>query len=140
MAGLLSMGAGEAAKFAAYAFAPATLMTPLAVLSILVSAILSSYVLNERFHLRGKIKCLLCTVFQDLQLGSFILQKKSRLMPWWLWPSWLECHPEMESLRLIPGLGAYFGCGLIPIWVPVCATTHPNPWPDRSGHRCPIWV
>ncbi|XP_007545145.2 magnesium transporter NIPA2-like [Poecilia formosa] len=35
-AGLLSMGAGEAANFAAYAFAPATLVTPLGALSVLV--------------------------------------------------------------------------------------------------------
>ncbi|GFQ92252.1 hypothetical protein TNCT_93971 [Trichonephila clavata] len=36
-AGLLSMGIGEAANFAAYAFAPASLVTPLGVLSVLVS-------------------------------------------------------------------------------------------------------
>ncbi|XP_054721844.1 magnesium transporter NIPA2-like isoform X2 [Uloborus diversus] len=41
-AGLISMGVGEAANFAAYAFAPASLVTPLGVLSVLVSAILSS--------------------------------------------------------------------------------------------------
>ncbi|MED6271238.1 Magnesium transporter nipa2 [Ameca splendens] len=35
-AGLISMGAGEAANFAAYAFAPATLVTPLGALSVLV--------------------------------------------------------------------------------------------------------
>nr|XP_055182825.1 magnesium transporter NIPA2 isoform X1 [Nyctereutes procyonoides]XP_055182826.1 magnesium transporter NIPA2 isoform X1 [Nyctereutes procyonoides]XP_055182827.1 magnesium transporter NIPA2 isoform X1 [Nyctereutes procyonoides] len=58
-AGLLSMGAGEVANFAAYAFAPATLVTPLGALSVLVSAILSSYFLNERLNLHGKIGCLL---------------------------------------------------------------------------------
>lgn len=58
-AGLLSMGAGEVANFAAYAFAPATLVTPLGALSVLVSAILSSYFLNEKLNLHGKIGCLL---------------------------------------------------------------------------------
>lgn len=58
-AGLLSMGAGEVANFAAYAFAPATLVTPLGALSVLVSAILSSYFLSERLNLHGKIGCLL---------------------------------------------------------------------------------
>nr|XP_056718049.1 magnesium transporter NIPA2 [Euleptes europaea] len=58
-AGLLSMGAGEIANFAAYAFAPATLVTPLGALSVLVSAILSSYFLNEKLNLHGKIGCLL---------------------------------------------------------------------------------
>ncbi|KAE8625658.1 hypothetical protein XENTR_v10006353 [Xenopus tropicalis] len=53
------MGAGEVANFAAYAFAPATLVTPLGALSVLVSAILSSYFLNEKLNLHGKIGCLL---------------------------------------------------------------------------------
>ncbi|XP_048885010.1 magnesium transporter NIPA2-like [Brienomyrus brachyistius] len=59
-AGLLSMGVGEAANFAAYAFAPATLVTPLGALSVLVSAVLSSYFLNERLNTHGKMGCLLC--------------------------------------------------------------------------------
>lgn len=58
-AGLLSMGAGEAANFAAYAFAPATLVTPLGALSVLVSAVLSSYFLTERLNLHGKLGCML---------------------------------------------------------------------------------
>lgn len=53
------MGAGDVTNFAAYAFAPATLVTPLVTLSVLVSAILSSYFLNERLNLHGKIGCLL---------------------------------------------------------------------------------
>uniref|UniRef100_A0A8C9PQJ6 NIPA like domain containing 1 n=1 Tax=Spermophilus dauricus TaxID=99837 RepID=A0A8C9PQJ6_SPEDA len=58
-AGLLSMGAGEAANFAAYAFAPATLVTPLGALSVLISAILSSYFLNEHLNIHGKMGCIL---------------------------------------------------------------------------------
>ncbi|XP_060102283.1 magnesium transporter NIPA3 [Heteronotia binoei] len=59
-AGLLSMGIGEAANFAAYAFAPATLVTPLGALSVLVSAMLSSWFLNERLNIHGKMGCILC--------------------------------------------------------------------------------
>ncbi|XP_050983995.1 magnesium transporter NIPA2 [Labeo rohita] len=59
-AGLISMGIGEIANFAAYAFAPATLVTPLGALSVLVSAVLSSYFLSERLNIHGKIGCLLC--------------------------------------------------------------------------------
>uniref|UniRef100_A0A8C9Z1P0 Zgc:101583 n=1 Tax=Sander lucioperca TaxID=283035 RepID=A0A8C9Z1P0_SANLU len=66
-AGLISMGTGEAANFAAYAFAPATLVTPLGALSVLVSAVLSSYFLNERLNVHGKIGCLLCI------LGSTVM-------------------------------------------------------------------
>ncbi|XP_006113510.1 magnesium transporter NIPA3 isoform X1 [Pelodiscus sinensis] len=58
-AGLLSMGIGEAANFAAYAFAPATLVTPLGALSVLISAILSSYFLNEKLNVHGKLGCIL---------------------------------------------------------------------------------
>ncbi|XP_053162481.1 magnesium transporter NIPA2 isoform X2 [Hemicordylus capensis] len=54
-----AVGAGEVANFAAYAFAPATLVTPLGALSVLVSAILSSYFLNEKLNLHGKVGCLL---------------------------------------------------------------------------------
>ncbi|XP_014224139.1 magnesium transporter NIPA2 [Trichogramma pretiosum] len=66
-AGLLSMGVGEAANFVAYAFAPASLVTPLGALSVLVSAVLASYYLNEHLNLLGKIGCLLCI------LGSTVL-------------------------------------------------------------------
>ncbi|KAM9741930.1 magnesium transporter NIPA2 isoform 1-T1 [Menidia menidia] len=66
-AGLISMGAGEAANFAAYAFAPATLVTPLGALSVLVSAVLSSYFLSEQLNVHGKIGCLLCI------LGSTVM-------------------------------------------------------------------
>ncbi|XP_036890069.1 magnesium transporter NIPA3 [Sturnira hondurensis] len=66
-AGLLSMGAGEAANFAAYAFAPATLVTPLGALSVLISAILSSYFLNEHLNIHGKIGCILS------MLGSTVM-------------------------------------------------------------------
>ncbi|XP_052430850.1 magnesium transporter NIPA2 [Carassius gibelio] len=58
--GLILMGIGEAANFAAYAFAPATLVTPLGALSVLVSAVLSSYFLSERLNIHGKVGCLLC--------------------------------------------------------------------------------
>ncbi|XP_053980468.1 magnesium transporter NIPA2 [Hylaeus anthracinus] len=61
-AGLLSMGIGEAANFAAYAFAPASLVTPLGALSVLVSAVLASKYLNEKLNLLGKIGCFLCIV------------------------------------------------------------------------------
>ncbi|XP_015676058.1 magnesium transporter NIPA2 isoform X1 [Protobothrops mucrosquamatus] len=65
--GLISMGIGEAANFAAYAFAPATLVTPLGALSVLVSAVLASYFLNEQLNIHGKIGCLLCI------LGSTVI-------------------------------------------------------------------
>jgi drug/metabolite transporter (DMT)-like permease len=41
---------GEVANFAAYAFAPAVLVTPLGALSIIVSAGLAHVLLHERLH------------------------------------------------------------------------------------------
>ena len=55
------VGIGEAANFAAYAFAPATLVTPLGALSVLVSAILASKYLNEHLNLLGKV----CKIFDS---------------------------------------------------------------------------
>lgn len=64
---MILMTVGEFANFAAYAFAPATLVTPLGALSVLVSAILASRVLKERLNLLGKVGCLLCV------LGSTVM-------------------------------------------------------------------
>ncbi|XP_013102310.1 magnesium transporter NIPA2 [Stomoxys calcitrans] len=61
-AGLLTMGLGEAANFAAYAFAPASLVTPLGALSVIVSAVMASQFLNEKLNLLGKLGCFLCIV------------------------------------------------------------------------------
>ncbi|XP_043271286.1 magnesium transporter NIPA2 isoform X2 [Venturia canescens] len=65
--GFFSMGIGEAANFAAYAFAPASLVTPLGALSIVVTALLSSRYLQEKLNILGKIGCILCI------LGSTML-------------------------------------------------------------------
>lgn len=60
--GLIMMAVGEFANFAAYAFAPATLVTPLGALSVLVSAILASKFLDEKLNILGKLGCFLCVV------------------------------------------------------------------------------
>ena len=58
--GMVSMIFGEAANFAAYAFAPAILVTPLGALSIVVSAILAHHYLQERLNVFGMVGCALC--------------------------------------------------------------------------------
>ncbi|KAJ4955936.1 hypothetical protein NE237_012719 [Protea cynaroides] len=60
--GLLTMIIGEVANFAAYAFAPAILVTPLGALSIIFSAVLAHFMLNEKLHIFGMLGCLLCVV------------------------------------------------------------------------------
>lgn len=61
-AGMLTMIVGEIANFAAYAFAPAILVTPLGALSIIFSAVLAHFILKERLHIFGVLGCVLCVV------------------------------------------------------------------------------
>ena len=56
-AGIVTMVIGEVANFAAYAFAPAILVTPLGALSVLIGAVLGSYFLKEDLGTLGKLGC-----------------------------------------------------------------------------------
>ncbi|KAL8419561.1 hypothetical protein RB594_002675 [Gaeumannomyces avenae] len=53
---------GEICNFAAYAFAPAILVTPLGALSVLIGAILGSYFLNELLGTLGKVGSAICLI------------------------------------------------------------------------------
>lgn len=53
---------GEIANFAAYAFAPAILVTPLGALSVLIGAVLGSYFLKEVLGTLGKLGCAICLI------------------------------------------------------------------------------
>ncbi|XP_021760443.1 probable magnesium transporter NIPA4 isoform X2 [Chenopodium quinoa] len=59
---MLTMVVGEIANFAAYAFAPAILVTPLGAVSIIISATLAHIILRERLHIFGILGCILCVV------------------------------------------------------------------------------
>ncbi|KAK9772447.1 putative Magnesium transporter NIPA4 [Seiridium cardinale] len=61
-AGILSLVLGEICNFAAYAFAPAILVTPLGALSVLIGAVLGSYFLKEELGTLGKLGCALCLI------------------------------------------------------------------------------
>ncbi|KAJ9661910.1 hypothetical protein H2198_001662 [Neophaeococcomyces mojaviensis] len=65
--GIVSLALGEIANFAAYAFAPAILVTPLGALSVLIGAVLGAYFLNEQLGVLGKLGCATCL------LGSIII-------------------------------------------------------------------
>ncbi|XP_077241452.1 putative magnesium transporter NIPA4 [Tasmannia lanceolata] len=60
--GMITMIVGEIANFAAYAFAPAILVTPLGALSIIISAALAHIILREKLHVFGVLGCVLCVV------------------------------------------------------------------------------
>jgi hypothetical protein len=53
---------GEIFNFAAYAFAPAILVTPLGALSVLIGAVLGSYVLKEELGTLGKLGSAICLI------------------------------------------------------------------------------
>ncbi|XWS13364.1 hypothetical protein CRYUN_Cryun36dG0031200 [Craigia yunnanensis] len=61
-AGMITMIVGEIANFAAYAYAPAILVTPLGALSIIFSAVLAHFILEEKLHIFGVLGCALCVV------------------------------------------------------------------------------
>ncbi|RWR85543.1 putative magnesium transporter NIPA4 isoform X2 [Cinnamomum micranthum f. kanehirae] len=63
-AGMITMIVGEVANFAAYAFAPAILVTPLGALSIIIrhDAVLAHIILHEKLHVFGILGCVLCVV------------------------------------------------------------------------------
>lgn len=60
--GMITMLIGEIANFVAYMFAPAVLVTPLGALSIIVSAVLAHFTLNEKLQRMGVLGCVLCIV------------------------------------------------------------------------------
>ncbi|PSS03853.1 magnesium transporter NIPA-domain-containing protein [Coniella lustricola] len=61
-AGISTLVIGEVCNFAAYAFAPAILVTPLGALSVLIGAVLGSYFLNEELGILGKLGSAICLI------------------------------------------------------------------------------
>ncbi|KAK4156709.1 hypothetical protein C8A00DRAFT_30372 [Chaetomidium leptoderma] len=61
-AGIICLVIGEIFNFAAYAFAPAILVTPLGALSVLIGAVLGSYMLKEELGTLGKLGSAICLI------------------------------------------------------------------------------
>jgi len=61
-AGISTLGLGEIFNFAAYAFAPAILVTPLGALSVLIGAVLGSYFLKEELGTLGRLGSAICLI------------------------------------------------------------------------------
>ncbi|EJF63578.1 hypothetical protein DICSQDRAFT_81777 [Dichomitus squalens LYAD-421 SS1] len=66
-AGMTTLILGVVANFAAYTFAPPILVTPLGALSVIIGAILASFLLHEELGHLGRLGCSLCL------LGSLII-------------------------------------------------------------------
>ncbi|EED13890.1 conserved hypothetical protein [Talaromyces stipitatus ATCC 10500] len=65
--GTITLVIGELMNTAAYAFAPAVLVTPLGALSVLIGAVLGAYFLGEELNTVGRVGCANCL------LGSILL-------------------------------------------------------------------
>ncbi|KAK2788390.1 hypothetical protein FQN52_006714 [Onygenales sp. PD_12] len=65
--GTIILVSGEFMNTAAYAFAPAVLVTPLGALSVLIGALMGAYFLKEHINVLGKLGCATCL------LGSILL-------------------------------------------------------------------
>ncbi|KAL1838599.1 hypothetical protein VTJ49DRAFT_2495 [Mycothermus thermophilus] len=61
-AGIICLVCGEVFNFAAYAFAPAILVTPLGALSVLIGAVLGAYFLKEELGILGKLGSAMCLI------------------------------------------------------------------------------
>ncbi|KAI9101711.1 magnesium transporter NIPA-domain-containing protein [Phlyctochytrium arcticum] len=60
--GMVLMLIGEVCNMAAYAFSPATLVTPLGALAVVISAGLSSLILKEHLSFSAKVGCAQCVL------------------------------------------------------------------------------
>ncbi|KAH1112391.1 hypothetical protein AAZX31_04G188700 [Glycine max] len=112
--GMVTMIVGEIANFVAYVYAPAVLVTPLGALSIIVSAVLAHFMLNEKLQKMGMLGCLLCIV------GSTVIvlhapQEKS-----------LSSVEEIWQLALQPAFLSYTASAIAVVFFLIlyCAPRH----------------
>src|SRR5271156_2035007 len=103
-AGVASLVVGEVANFAAYAFAPAILVTPLGALSVLIGAVLGSYFLGENLGVLGKLGCAICLI------GSVVIvlhappdkeiQTVDQILHYALYPGWSALEVSSRTVVL----------------------------------------
>uniref|UniRef100_A0A0D9VG61 Probable magnesium transporter n=1 Tax=Leersia perrieri TaxID=77586 RepID=A0A0D9VG61_9ORYZ len=115
--GMITMILGEVANFAAYAFAPAVLVTPLGALSIIFSAVLAHFVLKEKLHMFGVVGCILCVVGS---VGIVLHAPKERE---------IDSMSEIWHLATEPGFIAYSCVAVVGVLFLIFWVV------ERSGHR-----
>ncbi|KAG8070731.1 hypothetical protein GUJ93_ZPchr0006g44869 [Zizania palustris] len=115
--GMITMILGEIANFAAYAFAPAVLVTPLGALSIIVSAVLAHFVLKEKLHMFGVVGCILCVVGS---IGIVLHAPKERE---------IDSMKEIWHLATEPGFVVYSCVAVVAVLFLIFWVV------ERSGHR-----
>ncbi|KAB1213612.1 Magnesium transporter NIPA2 [Morella rubra] len=117
-AGMVTMIVGEIANFAAYAYAPAILVTPLGALSIIFSAVLAHFILEEKLHIFGVLGCVLCVV-GSVTIVLHAPQERS-----------IQSVKEVWQLATEPGFIVYTCVVVLVVavlifrYVPRCGQTH----------------
>ncbi|KAG5573873.1 hypothetical protein H5410_063639 [Solanum commersonii] len=128
-AGMLTMIVGEGANFAAYAYAPAILVTPLGALSIIVSAVLAHFILKERLHIFGIVGCVLCLVGSiSIVLHAPLERKIESVMDVWHLASEAgfiiyTCVVVVAVLVLIFRFVPKYGQRYMVIYIGICSLT-----------------
>lgn len=91
--GMIIMILGELCNFAAYAFVEAIIVTPMGALSVVISALLSHWILGEKLSLFGWISCVQCLLGasilalngpQEQSVTTIVAFKHLFLKPWFL--------------------------------------------------------
>lgn len=126
--GVITLAIGEIANFAAYAFAPAILVTPLGALSVLIGAVLGSYFLQERLGTLGKMGCAMCL------LGSVVIvlhappdkpvERIDEILHYALQPGFLSycLAVAIFSTVMIYRIGPLYGKKNPLIYISICST------------------
>lgn len=126
---MLTMIVGEGANFAAYAYAPAILVTPLGALSIIVSAVLAHFILKERLHIFGIVGCILCLVGSiSIVLHAPLERKIESVMEVWYLatePGFIiyTCIVVVLVLVLIFRFVPSYGQRYLVIYIGICSLT-----------------
>lgn len=126
--GIICLVVGEIFNFAAYAFAPAILVTPLGALSVLIGAVLGSYVLKEELGTLGKLGSAICLIGaviivlhappdEDIQTIDEILNHA--IQPGFLFYSVAVC---IFAVVMIYKVGPMYGKKNPLIYLSICST------------------
>ena len=99
--GMTCMICGELCNFGAYAFAPAIIVTPLGAVSVVVSAILSYFLLGERLSFTAMMGILLCII------GSILIVLHAPAS------TQTETIPSFFSYVISPGFLVYSALALV---------------------------
>ncbi|XP_063613770.1 uncharacterized protein LOC134786999 [Penaeus indicus] len=125
--GISLMALGELTNFVAYIFAPAILVTPLGVFSIVCTAALSPYFLKERLAMLGKLGCVLvlvgCVIVtlcgpKDREIASMEELQSQLLHPGFLIYASLVVVISAVFMALVPRYGHRY----VLLYITICSS------------------